>query len=278
MPHTISHITGIGGTLRFGTIISFMLSLAMQVGFPFALAIYYRRRTRTSWQIFVYGALVFAVFQLFTWLPISVYLDAVMSARLESSGAAFLWMMALALTTSLIEEFGRWCGYRYLFPRGGFRLTWRNGVMYGLGQGSLETVILIAGLTFVYFLAYIILSNLDLNALMQSLGSEASPALREQIAAIVATSWEQPLIVALERILALVHQVAWALLVMQTIIQRQKRWFGFAVLYHLSIAVIVPGLARLSGFVLAEGVNILLALLSVWIIVKLRNAFPTVER
>ncbi|MFO7619275.1 MAG: YhfC family glutamic-type intramembrane protease, partial [Thermoplasmata archaeon] len=128
-----------GGILRFGTIIAFIISLLVQVGFPFALAIYYRRRTRVSWQIFVYGALVFAVFQLFTWLPVSVYLDAVVSARLQSSGAAFWWMMALALTTSLIEEFGRWMGYRYLFPRGGFRLTWRNGVMYGLGQGSLET-------------------------------------------------------------------------------------------------------------------------------------------
>jgi len=250
----------------------------VQVGFPFALAIYYRRRTRVSWHIFAYGALIFAVFQLFTWLPLSVYLDAAISARLEAGWPAFLWMMALAFTTSLIEETGRWWGYRYLFPRGGFRLTWRNGVMYGLGQGSLETVIFIAGLTFVYFVAYLILSGLNLSALMQSLGSEASPALKEQVGAIVATSWVQPLTVALERVLAMVHQVAWALLVMQSIIQRQKRWFGFAVLYHLSIAVIVPGLARLAGFAVAEVANILLALLSAWITIKLRNAFPTLER
>jgi uncharacterized membrane protein YhfC len=264
--------------LQFGVIISFIFSLLVQVGLPLALAIYYRRRTRASWQIFMYGALVFAVFQLFTWLPISVYLDATVAARLGSGWGPFLWMMALAFTTSLIEEFGRWCGYHYLFPRGGFRLTWRNGVMYGLGQGTLETILLIAGLTFVYFLAYLILSHLDLDLLLQSLGTDATSNLREQIEAIVATSWEQPLIVALERILALAHQVAWALLVMQSIIQRQKRWFGFAVLYHLSIAVIVPGLARLAGFATAEGVNIALATLSLWIILKLRNAFPTPER
>jgi uncharacterized membrane protein YhfC len=264
--------------LRFGTVISFLLSLLVQVGFPFALALYYRRRTRASWHVFAYGVLVFAAFQLFTWLPISIYLDATVSPRLGSGWPAFFWMMALAFTTSLVEEVGRWCGYRYLFPRGGFRLTWRNGIMYGLGQGSLETVILIAGLTFVYFVAYLILSNVDLNALMQALGSEADASLREQIAAIVNTSWEQPLIVALERVLAMVHQIAWALLVMQTIIQRQKRWLGFAVLYHLSIAVIVPGLARLAGFGLAEAANVLLALVSVWIILKLREAFPTVER
>jgi len=32
----------------------------------------------------------------------------------------------------------------------------------------------------------------------------------------------------------------------------------------------VPGLARLSGLLVAEGVNVLLALVSLWIILKLR--------
>jgi len=263
--------------LQAGTVVAFIVSLVIQVGAPLALTLRFRRRTRAPWQLFAYGALVYAVFQLFTWLPISVYLDAIMSSRLGTGWGPFLWLMALAFTTSLIEEVGRWCGYRYLFPRGGFRLTWRNGVMYGLGQASLETVLLIAGLTFVYFLAYLVLSRLDLDALFLSLGNEASPALRPQIEAIVATSWAQPLTVALERILAMAHQVAWASLVMQSIIQRQKRWFGFAVLYHLSIAVVVPGLAQIAGFALAEAANIMLGLLSLWITFQLRNVFPTEE-
>jgi len=77
--------------------------------------------------------------------------------------------------------------------------------------------------------------------------------------------------VALERVLALPHQVAWALLVMESLASRQKRWFGFALLYHTSVAVIVPGLAQLAGFAVAETVNLLFAGLSVWIILKLRD-------
>jgi uncharacterized membrane protein YhfC len=72
--------------------------------------------------------------------------------------------------------------------------------------------------------------------------------------------------VAWERVLALPHQVAWSLLVMSSLAWRQKRWFGFAVLYHASVAVIVPGLARLFGFAAAESVNMALAVLSLWII------------
>jgi uncharacterized membrane protein YhfC len=259
-----------GCTLELSTVVAFVASLFIQVGYPLALALMFRRRTSVRWQVFAYGAIVYAVFQLFTWLPLSVYLDVVLGARLEGEFLAFIWLMASAFLASLIEELGRLWGYRVLFPSGSFRLTWRNGVMYGLGHSALETMLLIAGLTFVYFLAYLILNRLDLAVVLQSMGAEASPALAQALKEIVDTSWVQPLIVALERILALPHQVAWSLLVLESLICRQKRWFVFAVLYHFSVAVIVPGLARLFGFAVAEGVNLLLACLSVWIILKLR--------
>lgn len=257
--------------MNVGTVIAFVISLLLQVSFPLAVTLYYRRRTRAPWSLFIYGGIIFAAFQLFTWLPLSIYVDVVLGERITSAMGAFVWLLALAFATALVEETGRWIGYRYLFPRGHYRLNWRNGVMYGLGHGSVETLFLIAGLTFINLLAYLLLSRMDMDMILQSLGAEATPALQSVLGAILSTSWEQPLVVALERMLMLAHQVAWSLLVMQSLYSRQKRWFGFAVLYHTSVAVIVPGLARLSGFALAEGANVLLAVLSVWIILKLRG-------
>lgn len=260
-----------GADLNTNTILAFVVSLLLQVGFPLAVTLVYRRRTVARWLLFAYGAIVFAVFQLFTWLPLSVYLDVVVGSRVHSEMGAFAWLLALALATSLVEESGRWLGYRHLLPRGGFELTWRNGVMYGLGHACLETMLLIAGLTFVNLVAYLVFSRLDVHSLIPSTATEATPAVSEALQALADTSWDQPLVVALERILALAHQVAWALLVMQSHLSRQKRWFGFAVLYHSSVAVIVPGLARLFGFVVAEGVNVILASLSLAIILRLRE-------
>lgn len=254
-----------------GTVLAFIVSLIVQVSYPLAVAICYRRRTRAPWQVYIYGVAIFATFQLFTWLPLSAYLDVVVGSHLASETEAFIWLLTLALITSAVEEAGRWLGYRYLFPRGGYALNWRNGVMYGLGHGSLETLLLIAGLTFVNLLAYIALSQMAPEALLYEVGVGASPAFREALQSIVNTSWSQPLIVAWERVLALPHQVAWSLLVMSSLAWRQKRWFGFAVLYHASVAVIIPGLARLLGFAVAEGVNMILAVFSVWIILRLRT-------
>jgi len=257
--------------VRIDTIVAFVVSLFLQVGCPLTAVLYYRRRTHASWELFAYGVIVFAVFQLFSWLPLSIYLDVVVGNRLDSGFWAFVWLLALALGTALAEEGGRWLGYRHLFPRGSFRLTWRNGVMYGLGQAFLETTLFIAGLTFVTFIAYILLGRFESGFVPQSSRPEASSsAFKEALQIIRNTAWHQPLMIALERILSLPHQVAWALLVMQSLVFSERRWFLFAVLYHTSIAIIVPGLARLSSFAVAEAANVLLALASLWIIVRLR--------
>jgi uncharacterized membrane protein YhfC len=270
--------------LRVATVLAFIVSLILQVGFPLAATLVYRRRTHAPWTLFVYGMIVFGLFQLFTWLPLSVYLDTVVGNRLNGEWAAFAWLLTLAFCTSLVEEAGRWWGYRALFPRQGHGLTWRHGVMYGLGHGSLETLLLISGLTFVYMIAYLVFSGsgplaISIEDVARTLdihgdASNGAVALLTLLTDLAATTWVQPLIVAFERVLALPHQVAWSLLVMQSVISRQKRWFGFAVLYHWSVAVIVPGLARLAGFTLAEAVNLLFALFSVWLILRFRDMDP----
>lgn len=253
--------------MQTAIIFAFIVSLLIQVGYPLGVILIYRRRMQTPWALFAYGALVFAVFQMFTWLPFSAFIDVVWGERVTSSSGAFVWLMAMAAMTALVEEGGRAVGYRYLFPRRDLRMTWRNGVAFGLGHNALETMWLIAGLTFVSFVAYLLAGPL----LSGEIGADSPGATSLALLAARNVTWTQPLVVALERVLALPHQVAWALLVMESIVSRQKRWFGFALLYHTSIAVIVPGLAQLAGLAVAESVNLVFAALSVWIIFKLRE-------
>lgn len=257
--------------MQIAVIVAFVISLLVQVGYPLAAILYFRRRTRAPWPLFFYGALIFAVFQLFTWLPISVFLDVIWGAAIVSPWGAFVWHMGKALVTALISETGRWLGFRYLFGRSNQPLTWRNGVAYALGHNALETMWLIAGLTLIGFVTYLVIGPMDSARLVQQMGPEFGPAEAALLHELAAVTWAQPLIVAFERILALPHHIAWALLVMESLASRQKRWFGFAVLYHTSIAIIVPGLARLFGFAVAEFVNLAFAAISIWIIVRINE-------
>ncbi|NLD43825.1 MAG: YhfC family intramembrane metalloprotease [Chloroflexi bacterium] len=263
--------------MQVTTILAFFFSLVVQVGFPLSVVLYFRRRTLAHWAPFFMGALVYVIFQLFTWLPLSTYLEAVAGAGLQEGFGAFAWLLAMAFVGSLLEETGRLWGYRVLFSRTGEGLTWPSGVMLGLGHAAVESMLLIGGLTFVHLLAYVALNLLGPEAIITSVTADATPAFREALQAIADTTWAQPVVVAFERIVGLVHQVAWALLVMQSLVSRQKRWFSFSVLYHASVAVIVPGLVRLSGFPLAEAANALLAGLSIWIIVSLKKTAAAPE-
>jgi uncharacterized membrane protein YhfC len=260
------------------TIIAFIISLIIQVGFPLAVTLHFRRHTRTPWRVFGYGLVIYAVFQLFTWLPLNVYLDATFGSKLTSEWGSFIWLLTLALMTSIIEEGGRWIGFRFLFPRGKVKLSWENGVMYGLGHGSIETMLLIAGLTFIYFIAYVVLGSINQGQWLGTLKPVEAVEVRSALSTILNTTWEQPIIVAIERVLTLPHQLAWSLMVLASLVSRRKRWFLFAVLYHWSVAVIIPGLARLLGFVAAESVNAGFCALSIWIIIKLRLLSPIEER
>ncbi|MHB1355279.1 MAG: YhfC family glutamic-type intramembrane protease [Anaerolineae bacterium] len=263
--------------MNTATIIAFVISLIIQVGFPLVVILHFRRRTHAPWRVFGYGLLIYAVFQLFTWLPLSVYLDATLGAKLTSGWGAFLWLLALALVTSLVEEGGRWLGYRFLFTRSKIALTWENGIMYGLGHGSMEMMLLIAGLTFIYFVAYVVLGSINQGQLLGTLKPIEALEVRSALSTILNTTWDQPIVVAIERVLTLPHQLAWSLMVLASYISRRKRWFLFAVLYHWSIAVIVPGLVRLFGFAVAECVNAAFCALSIWIIVRLRILSPVKE-
>lgn len=256
--------------MNTATIIAFIISLIIQVSLPLAVTLVFRRRTRAPWKLFGYGIVIYTVFQLVTWLPLSAYLDATLGSHLTSEWGSFLWLLAVALLTSLIEETGRWLGYKYLFSRHNYALSWENGMMYGLGHASMEAMLLIAGLTFVYFIAYIVLGRVNQGQLLGSLPPIEAQEVNSALADILNTTWIQPLVVAVERVMMLAHQLAWAIMVLASFIARRKRWFAFAVVYHFSIAVIIPGLAGLYGFWVAEGVNALFCALSLVIIIKLR--------
>lgn len=255
--------------MRAGTVVAFVLSLLIQVGFPLAAVLVARRRGPIRWKPFAYGALIYGIFQLLSWLPLSVFLDVVVGERLTSEGQAFAWLLAVAFGTALVEEGSRWVAFRWLFPRGGLRLTWLHGLGFGLGYAAVESMFLIAGLTFVYFLAYLALNGVGAPQALLTGDPALASDFTAELRAIANTGWTQPMIVAAERMMALPHQVAWTLLVMESLISRQKRWFGFAVLYHSTVAVVVPGLARLAGFGIAELVNLGFCAVSIWLCSRL---------
>jgi len=116
-------------------------SAAVALLLPVALVLAWRGRTRASWRAAGMGALVFVVSQLVLRLPWQIPLGRWVMAESGGRGALFTGFLLLSsLTAGLFEETGRWLGYRYLVPGARSR---EEGVMFGLGHGGVESILLV---------------------------------------------------------------------------------------------------------------------------------------
>jgi uncharacterized membrane protein YhfC len=241
------------------------------IAYPFVLGGIAKHRLRLGWRYFWYGALVFAVFQLFTRVPAVQIIQAALAPQLRASHALLYgWLAILVLTAALFEEIGRYIGYRVLMGRE--EKTWGKAVLYGIGHGGIESIALV-GLANVNVLAQIVaISAMGLSSLSPALRAQVAP----QFAAISAQPAWFPLLGGWERLWTLPIHVGLAVLVLQVFRRGQIRWLFLAVLGHMVVDGSVVGLGALlpsgvASSLLIESVVALLGLVAIWITFALRD-------
>lgn len=245
---------------------AYMISGLISLTATVAGIIFVRRRYHVEWKYLGYGALVFLVFQVVTRIPAVVLLQTLLADTLSSSPTILiLWIGGLAVTAGLFEEVGRYLGYRYLFKNG---RTWRNALMYGVGHGGLEALLLGTGAMLLALINYAVVSSA---ALLPGL---FPPDQAEQIAqarALFASiPWWLPLLGGFERVAALVIQVSMAVVVLQSFLRHSKLWLYAAIAYHAVVDFVAVMVLRQFGPVQAEFAVGAFALISLYLIWALK--------
>ena len=263
MPSTVS--------VNIGWLIGFAITLVFVVVYPFVLAIIARLRLHVSWRYFWYGALVFAVFQIFTRVPAVVVLNNVLASQLKASAPfRFTWLVILALTAGLFEEVGRYVGYRVLMRRE--EKTWSKAVMYGIGHGGMESVVLVGLLGLLSLLNIIITATLNLNVLTPS----QHATVVHQFATINAQPAWFSLLGGWERLWTLPVHIALSVMVLQVFRRKNIVWLWLAIFAHAvvdftSVEIIQVFGASNTTTLITEGVIALFGILSLVIIWRLRD-------
>lgn len=253
---------------------AFGAATAFNIIFPVILAIVLTRRLRESFSIVLYGALIFLAFQLLTRVPLIAVAGQLLASALEQSIALrWGWIAVLAFTAGLAEEIGRYVGYRWLLRKRA--RTWGQGVLYGVGHGGCEAVVLVGLLGGVFGLSNIlVLTRLDPGSL--GLTPEQQEVVVEQLRALTEQPWWFPLLSAWERFWSILFHVALSLVVLQVFWQQQVRWLWYAVALHTGVNFVVAGVLPLAGVgpVWVEGVMGLVGLAALWTIAALRRSPP----
>ena len=213
---------------------------------PVLVALWWHRRSRAPLAAFGAGALVFLVSQVILRLPWHIPLG-----RWVQTHADWLipFLLLSSLTAGLFEETGRWVGYRRLLRK---ERSLRIGVMFGLGHGALESILL-AGLP---------LAGLLVTWVMASRGmippGPALEAVRQQTAAI--DGWKV-LLAAVERASAIASHVGLSLIVLQVWLRGGLRWLALAIALHFAVnaAAAILVIALHLSPVIGEAVLVVLA-------------------
>jgi uncharacterized membrane protein YhfC len=150
--------------------------------------------------------------------------------------------------------------------------TWSKAVMFGLGQGGLESIVVVGGQIVLTAINTIMLSTIDVSTL---------PAAQRQgvlqlFAAINAEPFWLPLLAAWERLWTITLHVALAVMVVQVFRRQQIRWLLLAILFHALVDFLAGALPQAFGHsltitLLVEGIVCVFGLISVWIIWRLRE-------
>jgi uncharacterized membrane protein YhfC len=257
-----------------GWVAAGVAAIVFDIVYPLALGLLARRRLGASWRYFGYGALIFVLFQLISRVPVTLAIQSLIAPQLQASRIVLLaWIAISSLTAGLFEELGRYIGYRWLMKRE--EKTWAKGVMYGLGHGGIESMLLIAGLTAITLIQVLALSRTNLSAL--PLTAEQRALAARQLAAIAAQPSWAPLLGAWERLWAIPLHVALSVVVLQVFRRGNLRWLWLAILAHtladLLGAGVTPilGLTGIAALLLPEAIITAIGLISLWAIWTLRD-------
>lgn len=242
-----------------------------EIVYPLVLAAVAHQRLRIGWRYFGYGALIFFLFQIITRVPIVTVLGNVLAPQLKASVVfRFTWLAILAITAGLFEEIGRYVGYRWLMRRE--EKTWNKAIMYGLGHGGLESMLLVGGVTLYTVINLAAISSLNLN----TLPAAQHARIVQQVAAINAQPVWLALLGGWERLWTVPFHVAMSVVVLQVFRRNSISWLWLAVLLHAIVDFVSVALLQLLGasvstYLLVEGFVMVAGLFGLWLIWRLRD-------
>jgi uncharacterized membrane protein YhfC len=257
-----------------GWLVSVAISTLFVVLYPVVLAIIANRRLKVGWRYAGYGALIFFLFQLISRVPLVYWLQNLMAPALRTSVTLrFAWIVALALSAGLVEEIGRYVGYRWLMKRE--EKTWRKAIMYGIGHGGLESMLLVGGQLLLTLINVIMITSL-LSTNPKALPTGQLAVIKQQFAAINALPAWTPLLAAWERLWTVPIHIALSVVVLQVFRRGNIAWLWLAILAHAVvdfIAVATPEVlgTGLQTSLLIEGIVAIFGMVGIWFIWRLRD-------
>jgi uncharacterized membrane protein YhfC len=252
--------------------ITYPLAILLIFSMAYALGRYLKGRFGLSWRLYIIGAAVFLLSQVFH-IPFNI-LMTVLFQRGALPSPSPEWQVTfnilfLSFSAGIFEEGARYLMYRFWTKEA---RSWGQGLMVGAGHGAGgEAMIFVGLLLLVNFLAMLAFRSSDLNGLV---APDQLALLQQQVDAYWSAPWYDSLLPAVERALAIVLHLSLSILVLQVFTRKRIYWLGLAVIWHAFANALALFVAATWGIYLSEAALAGVAVLSLGIIFALRTPEP----
>lgn len=212
------------------SIAGMVFSLVIAIVLPIALCIFVRCKTKAKISSFFYGCAVFFVFALILEQILHTIVFMVFGTGITEN--ILLYGLYGGVAAALFEETGRFVAMKFLMKK---QLTRENGLMYGVGHGGLEAI-LIVGLAYISNIvtAFMINSN-QMEAALSPLSESQRESTIQSLSALWTTSSDQFFAAGIERISAIILQIALSILVYKAVKSGQKKFWALAMGVHFLV-------------------------------------------
>ncbi len=218
-------------TVSSASIAGMIFSSVVAIVLPIALAIIAVVRMKAKVLSFFVGALCFLLSAMVLESMLHRYVLAAVGNEFFENHI-FLYALYGGLAAALFEETGRFFAMKYLMKN---RTTKENAVMFGIGHGGLEAM-LVVGLTYVSNLLIAFMIN-DGN--LDTLLSAVDESVREDTLNQLSVLWTAPAaemyLAGIERISAIALQICLSVIVFRAVSEKKMIYYVYAFLIHMFI-------------------------------------------
>lgn len=147
------------------------------------------------------------------------------------SGSTILYVLYSTLCAGIFEETARYIVFRYFCKK---ELDPKNAVMYGLGHGGFEAIMLVGVNMLSYGVLAVSINTLGTNFLFDNIPSaESQLVLAQQLAALSQVGMSDAIMSVVERLIAMTFHTAASVTVFASVKLKGKKWlFPISILLH----------------------------------------------
>lgn len=246
----------------------------LMIAIPTILGLYFTGKFKLNWRLWWIGAVTFILSQV-GHIPFNLGIEYLFKNNIlpipPQSWRGLFNVVFLGLSAGIWEETFRYIVYRW-WARDA--RSWRRALLLGAGHGGIEAILLGIIVLITYFQMLSIRSS-DLSTI-------APPEQLDILTSVVASYWSTPwygsLLGSIERVFAIIAHLSLSVIVLQVILRNQHRWLWLAIGWHAFLNAGALYVAQKWGPYAAEVFLAGVALVSIWITLRLYQAEPVLEQ